>query len=66
MSMFNALLHHLGRAVDQKGRTVFADPDCRAETVAEVEALEHRISELERALEAVVERIDQPDWRERR
>lgn len=70
---FKALLHHLGRAVDAKGRELFNDPDCRAETLAELEDLESRIAKLEARIEAVAEhvedveaKVDQPDWRERR
>lgn len=73
MPMFKALLHHLGRAVDTKGRELFADGDCRAETAAEVEELEERLARLEAKIEEleaedkrIEEKVDQPDWRERR
>ncbi len=57
--MFQALLHHLGRALTDKRD---CDPfthstnslqwtgDCEAETVAEVDALEQRLQRIERKL----------------
>lgn len=53
MPMFHALLHHLGRAVDKKGREIFADRDCRSETEAEVRELEARLESIERRLRAL-------------
>lgn len=76
--MFKALLHHLGRAVDKKGRELFTPGnDCREETEAEVTELDERLESIERRLQALddkiddearrlEEKIDQPDWRERR
>lgn len=57
--MFKALLHHLGRAIDRKGRELWADTDCEAETRSEVDELEERLDAIDARFERLDERLAQ-------
>jgi uncharacterized protein YceH (UPF0502 family) len=60
----DVLVHHLRRIATSAGTTF--DGDSEAETRAEVEALEQRLVNLQTQLDALEERIEITDWRERR
>jgi sugar (pentulose or hexulose) kinase len=64
--MFQALLHHLGRAVDSKGRELWSGTDCEAETVAEVDALDQRLRHMAERIDALEEKTERtPEANER-
>ncbi len=62
--MINTLIHHIRHAAKAAG--VRWSADCDAELQAEQEALEARFEQLEAQVRALQERLDTPDWRDRR
>lgn len=66
-----SVMHHLEQAARKAG--VQFDGECRAELEADFDAAEARIARLEAALVGLkegtadlIDRLDTPDWRERR